>query len=396
MLKSNYKVLNTTYGFHGSNLNRTDPYIIDEKRKILFDKSNYNIFYAEDNTKYTPDLDFEISVNIKENIEYNMRRNLIDLLDKTLMIAFALYINREDKILIPQLLYSLGLIAFDISITISSAGLLAPFLVVALYSTGVFITLFARNKKIQRKLQNVLYRKKMFYKILFDTREDGGHKGCFFEVFRRTFMDLLTKDIIYYDPSLSTDGRMGQFFVLKFNINSIENKTENFNIKLLFNFTAYPIKNIYAENKNNNILLNLSIKNRSNFQFRSLLFNDNSSKMIERLNLNFNYNFARENTNENTKENANGNTNRNNEKDEIEVFNLDIKYLGTKIFNFKNNNNNIININKFTNKYLQLLKSKRNEIISRYSIYPNRKNKKELENINKEIKEIETKLKSFA
>jgi hypothetical protein len=257
----------------------------------------------------------------------------------------------------------------------------------------MWISVLAKNKKIQRKLQNVLYRKKMLYKILFDTRENGGHKGYFFTLFRRTFMDLLTKDIIYYDPSLSSDGNMGQFFVLKFDTNSIKNKIEDSNIKLLFNFTAYPIKNIYAENKNNNILLNLSIKNRSNFQFRSLLFNDNSSKMIERLN--FNYNFARENTNENTKENTKENTNGNNEKDEIEVFNLDIRYLGTKIFNFKNNNNNIININKFTPEYLQLLKSKRNEIRSRYTLFPNKKNKNELENINKEIKKIETRLKSF-
>jgi hypothetical protein len=108
MSKSTNIVLNTTYGFHGSNLNRTDPYIMDEKRKILFDKGNYNIFYAEDNTKYTPDLDFAFSESMKENIEYNMRRNLIDLLDKTLMIAFVLYINREDKETIPLILFFLG------------------------------------------------------------------------------------------------------------------------------------------------------------------------------------------------------------------------------------------------------------------------------------------------
>ena len=375
-MNSSTKILNTTYGFHKPIFNNIDPYIMDEKRKILLDKSNYNIFYAEDNTKYTPDLDFRISANMKETIEYNMKRNLVDLLDKTLMIAFVLYINREDKLLIPSILAALGVTGFQLFLTISTAGILAPLLVSALYNTGIIIRALAKNKNIQKKLQNILYRKKMLYKILFDKRINGGHKGKFFLLFRRTFMDLLTKDIIYYDPSLSSDGKMGQFFVLKFDINSIKNKIENFNIKLLFNFTAYPIKNIYAENKNTNILLNTSIKNNSNFQFNSILFNNNSTEMIEKLYLNFNSNFARENTKEN------------NEKDEIEVFNLDITQLGTKIYNFKNNNNNIYNT-----KYLELLKKKRINITLRYSIFPSKENSIELENINKKIKEIENKLK---
>ena len=77
-----------------------------------------------------------------------------------------------------------------------------------------------------------------------------------------------------------------------------------------------------------------------------------------------------------------------NEKDEIEVFNLDITQLGTKIYNFKNNNNNIYNT-----KYLELLKKKRINITLRYSIFPSKENSIELENINKKIKEIENKLK---
>ena len=135
-MNSSTKILKTTYGFHKPIFNNIDPYIIDEKRKILFDKSNYNIFYAEDNTKYTPDLDFRISVDMKETIEYNMRRNLINLLDKTLMIAFLLYINRQDKLTIPMTLLFLAGTGFQLFLTVSTAGIAAPVFVYYLYNAA--------------------------------------------------------------------------------------------------------------------------------------------------------------------------------------------------------------------------------------------------------------------